>query len=212
MHEGGGQVVLTSDRPPRAMTVLEDRLRSRFEWGLIADIQPPDLETRIAILRSKTRVAVPAEVLEFIASKVQSNIRELEGSLNRVLAYASLHRQPIDVALAAAALHEVLADNTRPAVSPDTILQAVVRYYGVDLEALRGKVRERKIVVPRQVAMYLLREDARMSLPEIGQALGGRDHSTVLHGFRSVQADLQSDSRLRGDVKGVRDLLRAAAR
>ncbi len=210
IHEGGGQVVLTSDRPPRAMTVLEDRLRSRFEWGLIADIQPPDLETRIAILESKTSahgVPVPPAVLELIASKVQSNIRELEGSLNRVIAYARLHQQPIDLELAARALHEVLAD-TRPAVSAEAILQAVARYYGVSLDDLRGKVRERKVVVPRQVAMYLLREEARLSLPEIGHLLGGRDHSTVLHGYRAVQAELETDTRLRGDVKGVRELLR----
>jgi len=210
VHESGGQVVLTSDRPPRAMTVLEDRLRSRFEWGLLADIQPPDLETRIAILRSKTSArgaVVAADVLEFIANKVQSNIRELEGSLNRVLAYATLHRQPVSVELAAAALQEVLAD-TRPAVSAEAILQAVGRYYGVSLEDLRGKARDRKVVVPRQVAMYLLREEARLSLPEIGHRLGGRDHSTVLHGVRAVQREVESDARLRGDVRGVRDLLR----
>ncbi len=212
IHEGGGQVVLTSDRAPQAMTVLSDRLRSRFEWGLIADVQPPDLETRIAILSSKTRsgsVPVPPEVLEFIANKVQSNIRELEGTLNRVLAYATLHRQPIDIELAATALHEVLTADPRPSLGPDAILPAVARYFGVSLDDLKGKVRERKIVVPRQVAMYLLREDARLSLPEIGQVLGGRDHSTVLHGVRTIQADLDADSRLRGDVKGVRDLLKA---
>jgi chromosomal replication initiator protein len=174
-------------------------------------VQAPDLETRIAILRSKTGghgVDVPADVLEFIASKVQSNIRELEGSLNRVLAYASLHRRSIDVDLAAEALQVVLADNRGSLLTPEVVLQAVARYFGVSQDDLRGKSRERKYVLPRQVGMYLLREDARLSLADVGHLLGGRDHSTVLHGVHSVQSALESDTRMRGDVKGVRDLLR----
>jgi chromosomal replication initiator protein len=210
IHESGGQVVLTSDRAPKALSGLEARLRSRFEWGLIADVQSPDLETRIAILRSKIgskSPSVPPEVLEFIAAKVQSNIRELEGSLNRVVQQAAVLHQRLTVDLAAAALQEVLVE-TAPPVGPESILQAICRYFGVSLEDLRGKARDRRVIVPRQVAMYLLREDGKLSLPEIGNLLGGRDHTTVLHGNRAVVSSLQNDSRLRGDLKGVRDLLR----
>jgi chromosomal replication initiator protein len=212
IHEAGGQIVLSSDRPPKAITILEERLQSRFAMGLIADVQPPDFETRVAILRSKqpahAAVSVPDEVLEFIAHRVQSNIRELEGSLTRVLAYAMEYQRPITVDVAAAALKEVMLDVARPTNRPDTILAAVARYYGVTADALRGKARDKKIVGPRQVAMYLLREDAKLSLPDIGAQLGGRDHTTVLHGVRAVQQELDRDGPVRNDLKGVRDAMR----
>jgi chromosomal replication initiator protein len=213
IHEGGGQIVLTSDRPPNEIPTLEARLRSRFEWGLIADIQAPEFETRIAILRSKLNghgSSVPSEVLEFIAHKAQSSIRELEGSLNRVLAYAQLHRASLSMDLAAAALQAV--SHTRPgraAPRPDAILQAISRYYGVSLGDLRGKQRDRRIVGPRQLAMFLMRDDARLSTPEIGRLLGGRDHTTVMHGVHKIAADLPSDAQLRGDLQAVRELLQA---
>ena len=213
IHEGGGQIVLTSDRPPNEIPTLESRLRSRFEWGLIADIQRPDLETRIAILRSKLNGrenAVPPEVLEFIAHKAQSNIRELEGSLNRVMAYAQLHRSALTVDLAAAALQAVSpAQSGRSSPRPDEVLQAVCRYHGVSLADLRGKQRDKRIVGPRQLAMFLLRDDAHLSTPEIGRLLGGRDHTTVMHGAHKISAELRRDAQLRGDLQAVRELLQA---
>ncbi len=214
IHEAGGQIILTSDRPPRAMTILEDRLRSRFEWGLIADVQPPDYETRIAILRSKlvgpAGQAVPGEVVDFIAQKVQSNIRELEGSLNRLLAHARHLGQPVTVELAAAALRELLAPGpSSGGTSPDAILQAVARYYGVKSDDLKGKARHKEIVVPRQLAMYLLREDARLSTPDIGRLLN-RDHTTVLHGANLVASDIARDGPSRSAVRGVREVLASA--
>jgi len=208
IHEGGGQIVLTSDRTPKAIPTLEDRLRSRFEMGLIADVQAPDLETRIAILRSKLngRVEAPSEVLEFIAHKVQSNIRELEGSLNRVMAYAKLHQQALSVELAARALEDLVAPRTSQ--GPESILQAVGRYYGVDLAALRGKARNRKIVAPRHLAMYLLREDARLSLPRIGALLGGRDHTSVLHACEKIGTEVARQGPAHNDARAVREMLR----
>ena len=210
IHEAGGQVVLSSDRPPKAMTVLQERLQSRFAMGLIADVQPPDFETRLAILRSKTHgQVVPDEVLEYVAHRIQSNIRELEGSLTRILAYAQLHERPVTVELAAEALKDVLLDGARPVIQPEAIVQAVSRYYGVTPEALRGKARDKKIVTPRQVAMYLLREDAKLSLPDIGAVLGGRDHTTVLHGVRAVQHEIDREGPVRADLKGIRESYRA---
>jgi chromosomal replication initiator protein len=214
IHEAGGQIVLSSDRPPRAMTILEDRLRSRFEWGLIADIQPPDYETRIAILRSKLAGplvgAVPSDVLDFIAQKVQSNIRELEGSLNRLLAYARHLQQPVTVELAAQALRDLVTPGTTRSggVAPAAILTAVSRYYGVKLDELKGKARHKQIVVPRHIAMYLLCEDAGLSSPEVGRLLN-RDHTTVLHGLKLVATDIARDGPARAAVVGVREVLAA---
>jgi len=208
IHEGGGQIILTSDRTPKAIPTLEDRLRSRFEMGLIADVQAPDFETRIAILRSKVngRLQVPGDVLELIAQKVQSNIRELEGSLNRVSAYAMLHGRPVTAELAAEALTDLVAP-VKVAHDPDTILSAVARHFGVSLDELRGKARNQKIVAPRDLAMYLLREDARLSYPHIGTLLGGRDHSSVLHAVEKMTAEMDRDAPSRRDARAVRDLL-----
>src|SRR4051794_9976273 len=210
IHGASGQIVLSSDRPPKAIPTLEDRLRSRFEWGLIADVQPPDLETRIAILQAKCAkldVEVPPEVLTYIAHKVQSNIRELEGTLNRVVAHATLNQQPVTSESAVAALADVLADATRRAVRPDSVLEAISRYFGVSLADLQGKARDKRVVGPRQIAMYLLRDETPLSLNDIGGLLGGRDHTTVLHGCEKVGGALDRDSRLRTDVRAVRDLL-----
>jgi len=208
IHEGGGQIILTSDRTPKAIPTLEDRLRSRFEMGLIADVQAPDLETRIAILRSKVngRLQVPGEVLELIAQKVQSNIRELEGSLNRVTAYAMLHNRPVTAELATEALADLVAP-TRVTHDPETILSAVARHFGVSLEELRGSARHKKIVAPRHLAMYLLREDARLSYPNIGALLGGRDHTSVLHAWEKMTSEMERDAPSRRDARAVRDLL-----
>jgi chromosomal replication initiator protein len=215
IHESGGQIVLSSDRTPRAMTILEDRLRSRFEWGLTADIQPPDYETRIAILRSKLGAAVvgavPSEVLHFIAEKVQSNIRELEGSLNRLLAHARHMQQPVTVELAARALRDLVSPGqTGHVVTPTAILFAVGRYFGVNADELKGKSRHKQIVVPRQIAMYLLREDAHLSTPDIGRLLN-RDHTTVLHALKQVVNDIARDGPHRATVRGVREVIAAGA-
>ncbi len=214
IHEGGGQIVISSDRPPKAISTLEDRLRSRFEWGLIADIQPPDLETRIAILRSKCHtqgVTVPDEVLEAIARKVQSNIRELEGSLNRVLALASVTGERITAQMASGALNDVMFNVPKRFVKPDSILKAVASYYHVSLDELQGKQRDKRVVVPRQIAMYLLRAETDLSLVDIGKLFGGRDHSTVLHSLEKMESGLSSDSGFAKDVSAVRESVYAAS-
>ncbi|MCA1644350.1 MAG: chromosomal replication initiator protein DnaA [Chloroflexi bacterium] len=215
IHDAGGQIVLSSDRPPRAMTILEDRLRSRFEWGLIADIQPPDYETRIAILRSKlmgpVMGAVPSEVVDFIAQKVQSNIRELEGSLNRLLAQARHMQQPVTIELAARALHDLVSPGpSGRGATPVAILTAVARYFGVKTDDLKGKARHKQIVVPRHIAMYLLREDAQLSTPEVGRLLN-RDHTTVLHGMKQVAGDIARDGPSRAAIRGVREVFAGGA-
>jgi chromosomal replication initiator protein len=215
IHESGGQIVLSSDRPPRAMTILEDRLRSRFEWGLIADIQPPDYETRIAILRSKMAGpivgAVPSDVIDFIAQKVQSNIRELEGSLNRLFAYARHLQKPVTIELAAQALHDLVAPGpSGRGATPLAILTAVARYFGIKADDLKGKARHKQIVGPRQVAMYLLREDGHLSTPEVGRILN-RDHTTVLHGMKQIANDIARDGPSRAAVRGVREVVAGGA-
>jgi chromosomal replication initiator protein len=210
IHEDGKQIVLSSDRPPKQIVTLEERLRSRFEWGLIADLTAPDLETRIAILRTKAEeqsVRVDAEALEFIARKVVSNIRELEGALNRIVAYASMQGMPISVDLAQAVLSNVLYSPRKRAVTPERIVVAVSDYYDVDVEALRGQKRDRAIVVPRQIAMYLMREETDVSLLRIGAELGGRDHSTVLHACRKIDQEVARNEELRRELAAVREAI-----
>jgi chromosomal replication initiator protein len=197
------------------MTILEDRLRSRFEWGLMADIQPPDYETRIAILRSKLSGpavgAVPSDVLDFIAQKVQSNIRELEGSLNRLLAHSRHLQQPVTVELAARALRDLVAPGpSGRGTTPNAILLAIARYYGVNADDLKARSRHKQIVEPRQIAMYLLREDAHLSTPEVGRLLK-RDHTTVLHGIKQVADDIARGGPSRAAVRGVREVLAGGA-
>jgi len=210
LHGEGKQIVLSSDRPPKAIVTLEERLRSRFEWGLIVDVQTPDLETRTAILRAKgesLNVHVPDEVIDFVAHRIQSNIRELEGSLNRVVAFANLNKQTITIDVAAAALSELLDMSRRQRISNDAIIDAVSKFYGIDLKLLKGRGRARNIVVPRQVAMFLMREETESSLMEIGAELGGRDHSTVLHGCDKIASEINTDSRMRADVLAIRERL-----
>lgn len=210
LHSAVKQIVMSSDRPPKAIITLEERLRSRFEWGLIVDIQPPDLETRTAILRAKgeqMKLHIPSEVIDFLAYKIQSNIRELEGSLNRVAAYAELNQLQITTDVAVAALAELLDDSRRQRITPEIILKAVSEYYSVETRVLQGRGRSRNIVIPRQVAMYLLREETGSSLVEIGSFLGGRDHTTVMYGCDKIAAEINSDSRLRNDVLAIREKL-----
>jgi chromosomal replication initiator protein len=193
LHNANKQLVITSDRSPKQLATLEDRLRTRFEWGLLADIQPPDLETRIAILQKKAaqeRLFAPAEVLEFIASRISNSIRELEGALIRVTAFASLTRSPVELALAEEVLRDFIPDGTGPEITADQIMASTADYFGVSLEDLRGHSRSRVLVNARQVAMYLCRELTDLSLPRIGQAFGGRDHTTVMHADRKIRQQM----------------------
>jgi chromosomal replication initiator protein len=210
IHEDGKQIVLSSDRPPKAILTLEERLRSRFEWGLIADLTAPDLETRIAILRAKAEeqgVPITSDVIEFIARKVVSNIRELEGALNRIVAYASMGAMPVSIELAQAVLSNVLYNPKKRQVTPERITQAVSDYYGVGMEQLRGQKREKSIVVPRQIAMFLMREETDVSLLRIGAELGGRDHSTVLHACDKITREMQVNDEMRREVAAVREMI-----
>jgi chromosomal replication initiator protein len=210
IHEAGKQVVLSSDRPPKAITTLEERLRSRFEWGLIADLTPPDLETRIAILRSKAEDQlnlIPSDVIEFIARKVVSNVRELEGALNRVVAYASMSGMPINIELASAVLSNVMYNPKKRSITPQKIVRAVADYYGVNLDQLRSSKRDKAIVVPRQIAMYLIREETDISLLRIGAELGGRDHSTVLHAYDKITRELGENDEMRREISAVREMI-----
>ncbi|HET7676480.1 MAG TPA: chromosomal replication initiator protein DnaA [Candidatus Limnocylindrales bacterium] len=210
IHEDGKQIVLSSDRPPKQIVTLEERLRSRFEWGLIADLTAPDLETRIAILRAKAEeqsVPITSDVLEFIARKVVSNIRELEGALNRIVAYASMGAMPISIELAQAVLSNVLYNPKKRMVTPERIAKAVSDYYGVELDALKGQKRDKAIVVPRQIAMYLMRAETDASLLRIGAELGGRDHSTVLHACDKIDRETQENDELRRELAAVRELI-----
>ena len=208
LHNQEKQIVMSSDRPPKAMVTLEERLRSRFEWGLIVDIQPPDLETRIAILRSKADRAgrvVPADILNTIARQIQSNIRELEGSLTRVLAYADLSGQPLTIDMVNVALADLLPQRT--SVEPGYVLSVVASAFGVTRERLLGRDRSREVVVPRQVAMYLMRVVGNISLPQIGLALGGRDHTTVMYACDKVADMIERDDHLRRQVLQLREQL-----
>ncbi len=210
IHEDGKQIVLSSDRPPKAILTLEERLRSRFEWGLIADLTAPDLETRIAILRAKAEeqgTPITSDVIEFIARKVVSNIRELEGALNRIVAYASMGAMPVSIELAQAVLSNVLYNPKKRQVTPERIARAVSDYYGIGMDALQGQKREKSIVVPRQIAMYLMREETDVSLLRIGAELGGRDHSTVLHGCGKINREMQVNDEMRREVAAVRELI-----
>lgn len=208
LHGQDKQIVISSDRPPKAMNTLEERLRSRFEWGLIVDIQPPDLETRTAILRSKAERSgrnVPNDILDTIARQIQSNIRELEGALTRVLAYAELSNQPLSIDLVNIALADLLPK--RENLEPDYILSAVAHEFGVEQDRILGRERSREIALPRQVVMYLLREEANISLPQIGETLGGRDHTTVMYACDKVADMIERDDRFRRKVVQIREQL-----
>jgi len=197
LHNANKQIVITSDLPPKQLPDFEDRMRSRFEWGLITDVQPPDLETRIAILRKKStqqRLIAPPEVLEYIASKISTNIRELEGALIRVTAFASLNQQPVDLAITEAVLKDLLPSDVGPEITAAQIMGACASYFGVSIEELCGASRSRTLVTARQISMYLCRELTDLSLPKIGQAFGGRDHTTVMHADRKIR-ELMAEKR-----------------
>jgi chromosomal replication initiator protein len=213
LHGAGKQIVVSCDRPPKSLVALEDRLRSRFGWGLIADVQAPDFEMRMAILRAKSEDAgarLPDDVLAYIARKILSNIRELEGALTRIVAHARLIHQPLTLDTARAALESILA---RPAdLSPAQILSAVAQHYELSEDQLIGRSRVRAVSVPRQLCMYLIREETDTSLPRIGELLGGRDHTTILHGCEKISAQIETDERLRSDWLAIKGTLANAER
>jgi chromosomal replication initiator protein len=206
LHGQDKQIVITSDRPPKALVTLEERLRSRFEWGLTADIQAPDFETRLAVLEAKAERAgyrLPVGVLDTIARRIQSNIRELEGALTRIMAFSNLSGLPITPQLLESALADLLP--RRNEVQPDQIVNVVAKTFGLTMERILGRDRSREVALPRQIAMYLLREDANISLPQIGTTLGGRDHTTVMYGCEKVADLLERDDRLRRQMIEIRE-------
>lgn len=206
LHGQDKQIVISSDRPPKALITLEERLCSRFEWGLIADIQPPDLETRQAILRAKAErsgIDMPNEIVELIARKVQSNIRELEGALTRVAAFAELSGLPLTPQMVEVALSDLLPH--RSEIKPEEVIRQVAEAFNIPVERLIGRDRSRQVALPRQIAMYLLREEANISLPQIGEALGGRDHTTVMYGHEKIADMLERDDRIRRQVLDIRE-------
>ena len=199
LYEADKQIVISSDRPPKEILTLEDRLRSRFEWGLIADIQPPDLETRIAILKKKAdleNLTVPNDVLSYIANNIQSNIRELEGALNKVIAYSTLYNLEINEEMAVEALKDILSGKKAKIITADLIKANVGDYFDMKVEDFNAKKRTRAIVYPRQIAMYLCREMTDLSLPQIGEAFN-RDHTTIMHAHDKITVELKSDSQLK---------------
>ncbi|WHH57248.1 chromosomal replication initiator protein DnaA [Petroclostridium sp. X23] len=200
LHEANKQIILTSDRPPKEINTLEERLRSRFEWGLIGDIQPPDFETRIAILKKKAqleKLTVPDEILVHIASKVKSNIRELEGALNRIIAFSALVKQEINQELADEALKDYLSTNSTRIITPSVIQEIVGKYFNIRLEDFKSSKRTKNVAYPRQIAMYLSRELTELSLPKIGEEFGGRDHTTVIHAVSKIDDDIKKDSEIK---------------
>ncbi len=211
LHGANKQIVISSDRMPDNIPTLEDRLRGRFRWGLITDIQPPDLETRLAILRNKSErdmTQVPADVLEFIAANITTNIRELEGALIRVTAYASLNRIPISVPLAQQLLSDLLSETTTRPRTPDEMLNEMASYFGLTVDALRGKSRQRDLVTSRQVSMYVFRELTDLSYPAIARLFGGRDHTTVIHAVEKIQRLMAERKQIYDQVHDLRQRLK----
>ncbi len=205
LHESNKQIIISSDRPPKEIPTLEDRLRSRFEWGLIADIQPPDLETRIAILRKKAQmenIEIPNEIMVHIAKKIKSNIRELEGALIRIIAYSSLTNKEITVELASEALKELFSTEARQ-LNVDLIKETISDQFNIKMEDFNSKKRTRAISYPRQIAMYLTRELTDLSLPKIGEEFGGRDHTTVMHAHNKISEDIETDPDIKQKIEKI---------
>ena len=206
LHEANKQIILSSDRPPKEIPTLEDRLRSRFEWGLIADIQAPDFETRMAILKKKADVEkldVPNEVMVYIATKIKSNIRELEGALIRIVAYSSLTNRDITVDLATEALKDIISNKQNKNITIDIIQDVVAAYFNLRVDDLKSQRRTRNVAYPRQIAMYLSRKLTDMSLPKIGEEFGGRDHTTVIHAYEKISESLNNDESLQHTINDI---------
>ena len=212
LHQSGKQIIISSDRPPNLVPTLADRLRSRFEGGLISEVGAPDTETRAAFLRDRAErsgVSMPPAVMDYLAQKFQANFRELSGAFNKVVALAELQHEPITLALASQALNDVQTSTRKRLITPNRIIQAVAAFYRVGEDDLRGKSRRKEIVMPRQVAMYIIRTETETSLSDIGQALGGRDHTTVMYGCDTIKERIETDSHLRQQVLTLRDQLYA---
>lgn len=211
LHQADKQIVLCSDRPPKAIPTLEDRLRSRFEWGMVADIQPPDLETRVAILQNKAisqSFDLPNDLALMMAEMIETNIRELEGALTRVIAFCQLQNIPISVDVVTRVLGHVRRHNGRK-VSPKQVVEQTAQYYNIKPTDLTGSKRDREIVLPRQVAMYIMRDELNMSFPQIAHALGGRDHTTVMHGVKKIHGMLTADDSLSHELKTLKEKIAA---
>ncbi|WP_066296000.1 chromosomal replication initiator protein DnaA [Bacillus sp. FJAT-29937] len=211
LHEESKQIIISSDRPPKEIPTLEDRLRSRFEWGLITDITPPDLETRIAILRKKAKAEgldIPNEVMLYIANQIDSNIRELEGALIRVVAYSSLINKDINADLAAEALKDIIPSSKPKVITILDIQRVVGEHYNVKLEDFKAKKRTKSVAFPRQIAMYLSRELTDFSLPKIGEEFGGRDHTTVIHAHEKISKLVQTDTQFQKEIKEIHEILK----
>ncbi|WP_138419177.1 chromosomal replication initiator protein DnaA [Aquibacillus sediminis] len=212
LHEENKQIVISSDRPPKEIPTLEDRLRSRFEWGLITDITPPDLETRIAILRKKAKAEgldIPNEVMLYIANQIDTNIRELEGALIRVVAYSSLINEDIDASLAAQALKDIIPSSKPKVVTVQGIQEIVAEKYNIKIEEFAAKKRTKSIAFPRQIAMYLSRELTDLSLPKIGEEFGGRDHTTVIHAHEKISKMISNDQVLQKDIEELKESIKS---
>ena len=208
LHNSNRQLVITSDRPPSTMQTLEDRLRSRFSWGLIADIQPPPLETRIAILQAKARemqAAISDEVLTFIAHRVRNNVRNLEGALNRIVATSRLANGAVDLEMAAGALQGLGQDSQQSPPSPEMVMSAVAKVFNVDQQDLQGRKRHKELTTARQVAMFLLNKELGLAVTRVGRLLGGKNHSTVIHGVSKVDAELNVNADLSQKVQAVKE-------
>jgi chromosomal replication initiator protein len=213
LHNENKQIILTSDKPPKDIQRLEERLCSRFEWGLVADIQRPDVDTRVAILRDKAQreqIEAPDEVLQLIAGKIDNNVRELEGGLTRLVAYSSMVGQPITMELCEAALKDIFDQKQHKQITAELIMRTVSDYYGLSLNEMTGATRKREITVPRQIAMYLTREMTGMSLPQIGVVFGGRDHTTVLHSCKTVETNMKENDGLKSIMENIKQLVRNA--
>ena len=214
LYNANKQIVISSDRPPKRLETLEDRMRTRFEWGLTTDIQPPELETRIAILRKKAaldRLDVPGDVLEFIAERIERNIRELEGALIRVTAFASLNRQPVDTQLAQIVLRDLIRDPA-PDIDAATIMAVMAEYFGVTLDELCGPGKTKALASSRQIAMYLCRELTDLTLPRIGQTFGGRDHTTVMHAAKKIRNEIAQRRKTFDQVQELTSRIKQRAR
>lgn len=210
LHQDNKQIVITSDRPPKAIPTLEERLRSRFEWGMIADIQPPDLETRIAILQQKVQTKgydIPLEIIDYIARNIQQNIRELEGALNRIIAYCELNSTSPNLSLATSILSSILSHSKRRGAGAKEILEKTAGFYDLTIEELKGTKRDKEIVVPRQIAMYLMREESKLSYPKIALELGGRDHTTVIHACHKIEKEIDVSENIRHEINLIKERL-----
>ena len=210
LHSAKKQIIISSDKPPKDMEILEDRIRSRFEWGLLADISSPDYETRVAILRKKEEMDgynLDDSIIEYIAKNIKSNIRELEGSLNKIIAYANLEKREVTMELAETVLKDIISPNDKKIITPEYIINTVAEHYDITPEDIIGTKRNSKVVYPRQIAMYLCRELTDLSLPKIGELFGGRDHTTVIHACEKISEEMRNDQTLQMTINKIKNSL-----